>query len=43
MAVANPRPVTALFDVPANQEAGPSLLEIVTNGVASEPTEVLVK
>ena len=42
MAVANHHPVTALFDVPANQENGPSLLEVVTNGVASEPIEVLV-
>jgi len=43
MAVANHHPVTALFDVPANQENGPSLLEVVTNGVASEPIEVLVR
>ena len=43
MAVANSHPVTALFDVPANQEQGASLLEVVTNGVASEPIEVLVK
>jgi hypothetical protein len=43
MAVANHHPVTALFDVTANQEKGPSLLEVVTNGVASEPIDVLVK
>jgi hypothetical protein len=43
MAVANHHPVTALFNVPANQEKGPSLLEVVTNGVASEPIDVLVK
>jgi hypothetical protein len=42
MAVASDRPATALFDVPANQEKGPSLLEVVTNGIASEPIEVLV-
>ena len=42
MAVANPHPVTARFDVPGNQEKGPSVLEIVTNGIASEPIEVTV-
>jgi hypothetical protein len=42
MAVANPHPVTARFDVPANQEKGPSVLEIVTNGIASEPIEITV-
>jgi hypothetical protein len=36
-------PATAPFDVPANQEKGLSLLEVVTNGVASEPVEVMVK
>lgn len=43
MAVANPYPVTASFDVPADQELGPSLLEVVTNGVPSEPVPVLVR
>jgi hypothetical protein len=43
MAVANDDPVAAHFDVPTNQEKGPSLLEVVTNGVASEPTAVFVK
>lgn len=43
MAVADHHPVTALFDVPARQEKGSSLLEVVTNGVASEPIEVLVQ
>jgi hypothetical protein len=43
MAVANDDPVTARFDVPANQEKGLSLLEVVANGIASEPIAVLVK
>ncbi len=43
MAVANRRPTTAWFDVPANQEPGPSLLEVVTNGVASKPLVVNVR
>lgn len=43
MAVANRYPVTASFDVPANQEMGPSLLVVVTNGVPSEPVSILVK
>jgi hypothetical protein len=43
MAVADRRPSRAWFDVPANQEPGPSLLEVVTNGVASEPIFVYVR
>ncbi len=43
MAVANRQPASTWFDVPANQEQGPSLLEVVTNGVASEPIHVNVK
>jgi hypothetical protein len=43
MAVANPSPTTAWFDVPANQEQGPSLLEVVANGIASEPVYVNVR
>ncbi len=43
MAVANDEPVSARFDVPANQEKGLSLLEVVVNGVASERIPVLVK
>jgi hypothetical protein len=43
MGVANPEPVTARFDVPSSQEKGPSLLEVVANGVASERIAVLVK
>ena len=43
MSVANDDPVSARFDVPANQEKGLSLLEVVANGVASEPVAILVK
>jgi len=43
MAVANPKPATAWFDVPPGQETGPSLLEVVTNGVACEPIPVNVE
>ncbi len=42
MAVASHTPVTASFDVPANQEKGLSLLVIVTNGVPSMPIPILV-
>jgi hypothetical protein len=42
MAVASHTPVTASFDVPANQEKGLSLLVIVTNGVPSVPVPILV-
>lgn len=43
MAVADPRPTTAWFEVPADPEIGSSLLEVVTNGVASEPIFVDVR
>lgn len=43
MAIANPFPVTASFQVPANQETGPSQLVVVTNGVASVPIPIYVK
>jgi hypothetical protein len=43
MAIVNPNPVTAHFDVPANQEKGLSLLEVVANGVASEPLLIFVQ
>ena len=43
MAVAKKDPVTARFDVPANQEKGLGLLEVVTNGVASEPILIFVR
>ena len=43
MSVANDDPVSARFDVPASQEKGLSLLEVVANGVASEPVAILVK
>ncbi len=43
MAVANRTPATAWFDVPSNQEKGLSLIEVVTNGVASERIFVNVR
>ena len=43
LAIANRMPATAGFGVPANQEKGPSQLEVVTNGVASEPIHVNVR
>jgi hypothetical protein len=43
MAVVNDHPATARFDVPANQEKGLSLLEVVTNGIASEPVLIFVQ
>ena len=43
MAVASDDVVSTHFDVPASQELGPSKLEVVANGIASEPVMVLVK
>jgi hypothetical protein len=43
MAVASHGLVSTHFDVPADQETGPSRLEVVANGVASEPVFVFVK
>lgn len=42
MAVAKKAPVTARFELPSNQEKGLGLLEVVTNGVASEPIPIFV-
>jgi hypothetical protein len=42
MAVASPATVTTTFDVPATAEPGPSLLEVVANGIASRPFAVTV-
>ena len=42
MAVASDRVVSTHFDVPAAQERGPGLLQVVANGVASSPVFVLV-
>jgi hypothetical protein len=42
MAVANPRRVSVLFDVPAGIETGTSDLEVVTNGINSSPVTVTV-
>jgi hypothetical protein len=43
MAVASNRLVSTHFDVPAGQERGLSILEVVANGVASLPVVVLVR
>jgi hypothetical protein len=43
MAVASNALVSTHFEVPAVQEKGPSLLQVVANGIASEPVFVLVQ
>ncbi len=43
MAVASDRNETTHYDVPAAQEPGPSPLEVVANGIASEPAVVFVR
>ena len=43
MAVASNEPVSTSFDVPAGQELGQSKLEVVANGIASQPVYVTVK
>jgi hypothetical protein len=43
MAVASDKPVSTHFDVPSAQEPGLSKLEVVANGVASEPIFVWVQ
>jgi hypothetical protein len=43
MAVASDDEVSTHFDVPARQEPGLSKLEVVANGIASEPLIVVVK
>lgn len=43
MAVASSDLVSAQFDVPSNQEHGPSTLVVVTNGIPSAPVAVSVK
>ena len=40
MAVAASYPVSAHFDVPVAQELGPSLLEVVANGIPSAPLAI---
>jgi hypothetical protein len=42
MAVASNSLVSTHFDVPVAQEIGPSLLQVVTNGIASPPVPVFV-
>jgi len=42
MAVASRVPSTMKFDVPASMETGLSTLEVVTNGIPSQPVAVLV-
>jgi hypothetical protein len=43
MAVANGGLVSTHFDVPANQETGPSQLVVVANGIPSQPVTVNVQ
>ena len=43
MAVASPALVSTHFGVPSDQERGPSLLQVVANGIASEPVFVIVR
>jgi hypothetical protein len=43
MAVASPALLATHFDVPSDQERGPSLLQVVANGIASEPVFVIVR
>lgn len=43
MAVASDALVSTHFDVPATQERGLSVLEVVANGIASDPVFVLVR
>jgi hypothetical protein len=42
MAVASDKVVSTHFDVPAAQERGLSLLQVVANGIASQPVLVFV-
>jgi hypothetical protein len=43
MAVASPELVSTHFDVPSGQERGPSTLQVVANGIASQPVFVFVR
>jgi hypothetical protein len=43
MAVASDEDVSTHFDVPSTLEAGLSFMEVVANGIASEPRLVFVK
>jgi hypothetical protein len=42
MAVASDAPVSTHFDVPKGQEPGPSVLEVVANGIPSQPVFVRI-
>jgi hypothetical protein len=42
MAVASDAPVSTHFDVPKAEEPGPSVLEVVANGIASQPVFVRI-
>ena len=42
MAVASSELVSTRFDVPATQEKGLSVLEVVANGIASDPVYLIV-
>ena len=43
MAVASRALVSTHFDVPSDQERGPGLLQVVANGIASEPVFVIIR
>jgi len=43
MAVASQKRVWTHFDVPSTQESGPSLLEVIANGIPSKPQYVYVQ
>jgi hypothetical protein len=42
MGVASSKKVDTFFDVPANIETGPSILEVVANGIPSKPHKIAV-
>ena len=43
MAVQSPTTVTTNFDVPTAAETGPSTLQVVANGIASQPVDATVQ
>ncbi len=40
---ATTKPVYTTFDVPLSQEAGPSKIEVVANGIPSQPICIIVQ
>jgi hypothetical protein len=43
MAVASNAVVSTHFEVPGAQEPGPSILQVVANGIASDPYVVVIR